>query len=74
VSLDAIARESGTFAMVAMDQRESLRTMMGGDAPDERLVAFKVAVARALGPHCSGFLMDRVFGFDAVAAGRPNGL
>jgi sulfofructosephosphate aldolase len=74
MSLDAIARKSGTFAMVAMDQRESLRTMMGGDAPDERLVAFKTAVARVLGPHCSGFLMDRVFGWDAVAAERPNGL
>ena len=74
MSLDAIARESGTFAMVAMDQRESLRAMMGGDAPDERLVAFKTAVARELGPHCSGFLMDRVFGWEAVAAERPNGL
>ena len=74
MNLDAIARPSGTFSMVAMDQRESLRQMMGGDAPDERLVAFKVAVARELGPRCSGFLMDRHFGWDAVVAERPNGL
>jgi sulfofructosephosphate aldolase len=73
-ALDAIARPSGTFSMVAMDQRESLRAMMGGDAPDERLVRFKVAVARELGRHCSGFLMDRRFGWDEVAAQRPNGL
>jgi sulfofructosephosphate aldolase len=73
-TLDAIARPSGTFAMVAMDQRESLRTMMGGDAPDERLVRFKVAVARELGPHASGFLMDRHFGWDEVARTGPNGL
>ena len=72
--LDAIARSSGTFAMVAMDQRESLRTMMGGDAPDERLVAFKLAVARELGPHASGFLMDRDFGWEQVAELAPPGL
>jgi sulfofructosephosphate aldolase len=74
ITLDAIARPSGTFAMVAMDQRESLRTMMGGDAPDERLVAFKLAVARELGPLGSGFLMDRQFGFDEVARIGPPGL
>ena len=73
-TLEEIARPSGTFAMVAMDQRESLRTMMGGDAPDERLVRFKLAVARELGPHASGFLMDRDFGFEQVAAVGPPGL
>ena len=73
-TLDAIARPSGTFAMVAMDQRESLRAMMGGDAPDERLRAFKLAVARELGPHASGFLMDRDFGFEEVARIGPPGL
>jgi sulfofructosephosphate aldolase len=73
-SLDAIARPTGTFAMVAMDQRESLRTMMGGDAPDERLVRFKLAVARELGRHASGFLMDREFGFEQVAGIGPPGL
>jgi sulfofructosephosphate aldolase len=73
-TLDAIARPSGTFAMVAMDQRESLRTMMGGDAPDERLVRFKLAVARELGPYASGFLMDRDFGWERVVEIGPNGL
>jgi sulfofructosephosphate aldolase len=73
-TLDALARRSGTFLMVAMDQRESLRTMMaaGADAPvpDERLVAFKLAVARELGPYASGFLIDRRFGFDRVVRER----
>jgi sulfofructosephosphate aldolase len=73
-TLDAIARPSGTFAMVAMDQRESLRTMMGGDATDERLVRFKLAVARELGPYASGFLMDRQFGYHQVAELVPHGL
>jgi sulfofructosephosphate aldolase len=70
ITLDALARESGTFLMVAMDQRESLRTMLsehGHDATDGRMVAFKAAVARELAPHASGFLIDRHYGFDEVA-------
>ena len=72
-TLDAIARPSGGFAMVAMDQRESLRSMFGdagtGRADDAVMVEFKTAVARTLGPHASGFLIDRPFGFDRVRAG-----
>jgi sulfofructosephosphate aldolase len=73
-SLDALARESGTFVMVAMDQRESLRTMLadhGHDPTNERMARFKVAVARELAPHASGFLMDRHYGLDEVASLVP---
>jgi sulfofructosephosphate aldolase len=66
----ALARPSGTFAMVAMDQRDSLRTMMaeraqvpGADIADDRLTAFKLAVARTLGPHASALLIDRDYGY-----------
>jgi sulfofructosephosphate aldolase len=69
-TLDALARPTGTFLMVAMDQRESLRAMLGehhpGPIEDDHLVRFKLAVARELAPHASGFLIDREFGFDAV--------
>jgi sulfofructosephosphate aldolase len=72
-TLDGIARPSGAFAMVAMDQRESLRTMFAaagaGRVDDATIVAFKTAVARALGPLASGFLIDRSYGFDRVRAG-----
>ena len=50
-TLDALARDSGTFLMVAMDQRESLRTMLAqhhADADDARMIRFKLAVAREL--------------------------
>jgi sulfofructosephosphate aldolase len=60
-TLDAIARPSGTFAMVAMDQRESLRTMLrehGHDASDARVARFKEAVARELARYASGFLIE----------------
>ena len=74
MTLDALARDSGTFLMVAMDQRESLRTMLeehGHDATDERMIRFKRAVARELAPHASGFLIDRQYGFADVAALVP---
>ncbi|MCP9488026.1 MAG: hypothetical protein MSC30_19480, partial [Gaiellaceae bacterium MAG52_C11] len=74
ITLDALARPSGTFLMVAMDQRESLRTMLaehGHDATDDRLVAFKLAVARELGAHASGLLIDDAYGSKLVTdAGR----
>ncbi|HET9380107.1 MAG TPA: hypothetical protein VFP69_04675 [Streptomyces sp.] len=70
VAPSELARPSGTFAMVAMDQRDSLRTMMaeragvpGADIPDDRLTAFKLAVARTLGPHASALLIDRDHGY-----------
>jgi sulfofructosephosphate aldolase len=69
VTLDALARESGTFLMVAMDQRESLRTMLAqhhDNVDDERMVRFKLAVARELGPYASGFLIDRRYGYDEI--------
>lgn len=70
--LGDIARPSGTFAMVAMDQRESLRAMfaeaMPGDIPLERRVAFKVAVARILSPHASALLVDQREGLDPILA------
>lgn len=73
-SLAALARPSGGLAMVAMDQRESLRAMLavhhGSPVPDETLTRFKVAVAREVAPHASGFLIDRKFGFDTVVNDR----
>ncbi|UFU04466.1 hypothetical protein LQF12_07815 [Ruania suaedae] len=67
-TLNAIARPSGTLAMVAMDQRESLRTMFAdagaGTVGDQTLVDFKLAVAQTLGTRASGFLIDRQFGHD----------
>jgi sulfofructosephosphate aldolase len=62
ITLDAIARKSGTFAMVAMDQRESLRTMLlehGKQATDAHVERFKLGVACELAPHASGFLIDK---------------
>jgi sulfofructosephosphate aldolase len=62
--------------MVAMDQRESLRTMFrehGHDDSDERVRMFKVSVARELAPHASGFLIEPEFVED-VRPYVPRGL
>ncbi len=68
--LGRLARPSGAFAMLALDQRESLRTMLRprhpGAVPDEALHAFKVAAARALTPHASAVLLDVDSGLDPV--------
>ncbi|MDR1430674.1 MAG: hypothetical protein LBI99_00955 [Propionibacteriaceae bacterium] len=74
-TLAAIALPGGGLAMVAMDQRESLATMVcqaTGKRPEhQQLVDFKLAVAGALGPLASGFLIDAYHRPDAVAASLP---
>lgn len=73
-SLAELARPSGGLAMVAMDQRESLRAMLSAHTPapvpDSDLTKFKLAVASVLGAHASGFLIDRTYGFDQVLTDR----
>lgn len=79
--LTDLARPSGGFAMLAVDQREALRLMFAqaepaadGTTPDDvlrrvddaTLTEFKLAATRALTPHASGVLLDKQFGFDAA--------
>jgi sulfofructosephosphate aldolase len=77
-TLDLLARPSGTFAMVAMDQRESLRTMLaeeGHPSDDAALTAFKLEVAAVLAPLASAFLIDRHYAFADLVRERslPSG-
>lgn len=71
-ALAPLRRPSGAFAMLALDQRESLRTMLGArhpnGVPDAALVDFKVAAARALTPHASAVLLDVETGLGPVRA------
>ncbi|MBX6721798.1 MAG: aldolase [Dactylosporangium sp.] len=64
--LDRLQLPGGGFAMLAIDQRESLRAMMSvgraKPATDDELVAFKAAVAHELTPLASAILIDREFG------------
>lgn len=69
-SLDAIASSDGTFAVVAMDQRNTLRRMyaaVGIDDPSvDELTAIKADVVEALAPAASAFLLDPSFGVPAL--------
>ncbi|MER5455627.1 hypothetical protein ABT008_12680 [Micromonospora sp. NPDC002389] len=68
----SLARPSGGYAMLAVDQREALRAMFAAhqSAPvtDQQLTDFKVTVARVLSPYASALLVDKQFGWDAVVA------
>jgi sulfofructosephosphate aldolase len=72
-TLDDLALPSGAFAMLAIDQRESLRNMFadrsGGDRPsDQVLVDFKQAVAAELAGVASAMLIDQQYGHAAIEA------
>ena len=68
-TLDDIAGEDGIFAIIAMDQRNTLRRMftaVGIEATDEDMRQSKADVARALSPTASGILFDPTYGVPAV--------
>lgn len=70
--LDRIARPDGTFAIVAMDQRNTLRRMFTavGRTPDDAdMTDLKADIARALSPSASAMLVDPDLG--APACLRP---
>lgn len=66
-----IARNSGGFAMLAVDQREAMRLMfaaagMSTPIKDEVLTDFKVNAAKILTPYASGVLVDQQFCYDEI--------
>jgi tagatose 1,6-diphosphate aldolase/sulfofructosephosphate aldolase len=68
-TLADIAGPEGTFSIIAMDQRNTLRRMftaVGIEATDAQLVQAKTDVARALTPLASGILFDPTFGVPAI--------
>jgi len=74
-TLSDIARPSGGFAMLAIDQREAMRLMFaaaGTPTPiaDVVLTNFKVTAAKILSPYASATLADRQFCLDKIVADR----
>ena len=69
-SLDAIATDAGTFAVVAMDQRNTLKRMFAAagiaDPTTEEMTAIKADVVEALGSAASAFLLDPTYGVPAL--------
>jgi sulfofructosephosphate aldolase len=61
----SMTRPSGAFAMLAIDQRESMRAMFSETqektVTDDQLIQFKLDAVRALTPFASAVLLDRQF-------------
>ena len=73
--IDSLRDARGNFSMLAIDQRESLRVMLGRtsvarDIEDSELVAFKLAATEELTPYASAVLLDRWFGGPAARVSR----
>lgn len=74
-TLRDISRPSGGFAMLAVDQREAMRSMFvaaGAKAPvaDQVLTDFKVNAAKILSPYASAILVDQQFCYRQVVEQR----
>jgi tagatose-1,6-bisphosphate aldolase len=72
-TLADIASDDGVLAIIAMDQRNTLRRMFQAvdiKAREEDLRTAKADVARALTPAASGMLLDPTFGVPAVTEAR----
>jgi sulfofructosephosphate aldolase len=71
---DRLRQPNGGFAMLALDQRESLRTMLvqgGAGSDDQAIVAFKHTAVRLLAGLTSAVLLDRPFGLVDGAPSLP---
>lgn len=69
LTLSSIADDNGTFAIIAFDQRNTLRRMfsaVGIEATDDDMREVKVEVTRALTPDATGILLDPQLGVGAV--------
>jgi sulfofructosephosphate aldolase len=67
----SLADAHGDLAIVSIDHRESLRSMLrrgGIEADDAQLAALKVDAVRSLGRESTAFLLDAELGADAAAA------
>jgi tagatose 1,6-diphosphate aldolase len=71
-SIQSCAGPNGVIAAAAMDQRGSLQKAigkaMGGEASEDNLSEFKVAVSEILTPHATAILLDPEFGLPAARA------
>jgi tagatose 1,6-diphosphate aldolase len=70
--LQRISNPNGTLTMVATDQNSSMIKMMKEATKKEPTYAeiadAKVMLSRALAPHCSGLLVDGMYGYASTVA------
>src|SRR3974377_378214 len=61
-----VSNANGVIAAAAMDQRGSLKKMLGSRANDAGLEEFKIQVTEVLTPHASAILLDPEWGLPAA--------
>jgi tagatose-1,6-bisphosphate aldolase len=80
VSLDDLRDASGTFRILAVDHRDSLRAFLAPDAPigvaAATLTSIKIDLVRAIGPHSTGVMLEPEYSIPQVldAGALPAGL
>ena len=72
-SLTALSAATGTFHILACDQRGAMRRLIeagGGEATHERVVRLKLDIVGVLSPLATGVLLDPEYGAGAAVAER----
>lgn len=59
--LDTLASNSGVFAVLAIDHRESLKAVLGADLSDAEMTAFKLDLIRGAASAGSGVMLEAVY-------------
>lgn len=72
-----LADDDGRFAMIAVDQRMSLKAMLNGDVSESeacsQLESVKRVVTREIGPLATAVLTDPIYGFPQTQDVLPSG-
>ena len=70
MSLDDLRDGSGTFRILAVDHRDSLRAFLSPEAPDDvaasTLTSIKIDLVRALGPLATGVMLEPEYSIPQV--------
>lgn len=59
--LDTLATDSGVFAVLAIDHRESLKAVLGNELSDSEVTAFKLDLIRGAASAGSGVMLEAVY-------------
>lgn len=65
-AMQRLSNDQGVISALAIDQRGALKKMMGEQASQEAMEAFKVLVSEILTPYASSILLDPEYGLPAA--------
>lgn len=78
MTLDRLRDASGTFRVLAIDHRDSLRRFLAPDAPEsvttDDIVALKRTLVRAVSPHATGVMLEPEYSIPSVVGDLAPGV